>query len=983
MKSIKRNSIMVRVATLLLIVIFAQAAVFLGMTLFTNIVPDVERLTTESFIQSAEDRKKYIESIMVDRWSNVELFEQEITESYNTLLRANEGLDGEQKQEFMEASMPVLIEMIESSATTGGFIILDDATEDSDEYTAIRIQVKDESKMVSSENTLQLVNGDSSLAWAHQMEITNSWNEKIQLEDTTNTFFSSTLESINETGAHKTEGYWMVVPDREDEGSGILVYAYPLLDQDGKSIGVLGAEIHQDYLFELLPYGGFGEEKTIAYMLATIDINEQTKEEVIEPILVQKEVQRTAFPVREPIDASECELAGVAGTQGCLYSVNSQGNDLVTYTNKLQLYDTTPIYGKDNLFFVAVTGERNITQFSDEIRETLIITIVTSILIGIVMALIAGYRFATPISRLNNMVKAKKKETSIKLEKIGISEIDELSQAVEKLSESMIASSHKTDKIFDMLQLGVGSFEYVVGAEMVTISSSLRRILRIEGEGIGEFEVSEELFFKQLDEMMRELEEDMEETYKSPFEEEKWYQIQELIQDNSRLGIVMDVTKEVYEKRALNYERDYDMLTGIYNRLAFRRKANAIFMKGNLNNAAFIMFDLDNLKYVNDTFGHDMGDVYIKTAASIIQETFDNNAVVGRMSGDEFYVFMHHFEEKEDIQKYTDKLYKTLEERPIVLSDESEFRIRMSGGIAWYGIDSTNLDELIKFSDFAMYTGKHTLKGELRQFSRSVYQAESFMLSGKEELNRVLDNEFIDFVFQPIVSARTGEIYAYEALMRPDSKTLDNPLKLLQIATAQSKLWKIEKITFFKSISLFEKHKELFGKAKLFINSVPNQTLKEEEFEELELLYKERLKDVVVEIIESEQLEEEKYQYKLEKISSWGSMIALDDYGSGYNSDLGLLKISPDIVKIDRSLLTNIHVDVARQSIVSKIMAFCKQQGILILAEGVETKQEMEYLLKVDVDLLQGYYISKPKPLPDFDSTIIAGEISRVRENRH
>ncbi len=978
MNGIKRNSITFRVAILLLIVIAAQAIILVGAVFVTQIVPSVENLTTESFVQSAEDRRRYIESIMVDRWSNVELFEQKITENYNALLRTEGELGEEEKTAFLDESVPTLIEMIEKSTATGGFIVLNDAVEHSTEHTGVRLQVKDESAMISSNNTLQYINGDASLAWVHQLEISEQWKEDMSLQVEADSFMKRTMEAIDETGKTKSEGYWMVVPDSEEQLN-ILTYVYPLVDEEGRGIGVLGVEIHQDYLFSFLPYGGFEGEPTVAYMIANVETVEETSEKIITPQLVQKEVQEAAFPEGNAVAVQACELAYRGTERGCLDTAKIKEDDLVTYMNKLNVYEEVPIYGEDNLIFIAITGEDNLTRFSDELKELLTVTIGVSIIVGIVMAVIAGYRFARPITRLSSMMKDQSGE-KVKLEKIGIAEIDELSQAVEELRESIVASAHKTDIIFDMLQIGVGSFEYVVGDSTVTISSSLRKIMRIQEEEIDEFSVSKEVFFRRLDEMMQVRQEDMEETYKSPFEEEKWYQIQELIQDNSRLGIVMDATKEVYEKRMSTYERDYDMLTGIYNRLAFHRKAKAIFVKGNLKNAAFLMFDLDNLKYVNDTFGHDMGDVYIKTAASIIQETFDNKAIVGRMSGDEFYVFLHHFDTKEEINMYTERLYTILEQRPILLSDESEFKIRMSGGIAWYGVDSTNLDELIKFSDFAMYTGKHTLKGELRQFSKEVYLAESFMLSGKEELNRVLDNEFVEFVFQPIVNAKTGDIYAYEALMRPDSKTLDNPYKLLQIATAQSKLWKIEKITFFKAISLFERYAELFGQAKLFINSVPNQSLKEEEFEKLEILYKDRLKNVVVEIIENEQLDEEKYQYKLNKISSWGSMIALDDYGSGYNSDLGLLKINPNIVKIDRSLLTNIHVDVARQAIVSKIMTLCRQQGIMILAEGVETKQEMEYLVKIGVDLMQGYYISKPMPLPNFDNEMLVAEIEKFLE---
>ncbi|MEG2958091.1 MAG: diguanylate cyclase, partial [Christensenellaceae bacterium] len=176
-------------------------------------------------------------------------------------------------------------------------------------------------------------------------------------------------------------------------------------------------------------------------------------------------------------------------------------------------------------------------------------------------------------------------------------------------------------------------------------------------------------------------------------------------------------------------------------------------------------------------YGHDVGDQYIILAAQMLTRNMQKNAVVGRMSGDEFYVFLYDFESKNTVRELLKKTYASFENNMLVLPDGELFKLRMSGGIAWYGDETILHDELMRYADFAMYEGKNSVKGTVHEFDKEAYDNESFMLSGREELNKVLENKLADFVFQPIISTKTGEIYGYESLMRPRSKVLTSPLK--------------------------------------------------------------------------------------------------------------------------------------------------------------------------------------------------------------
>ncbi len=971
--NLNRNSIIIKVGTLMLMLVLLQAAFSAALIFGTGVSDTLEAFSSNLFIKSIQNRHNYLEGEMLNNWSNIDDYVDDVEGFYRHAVRIDEEYN-DQMHFFLDSSLDTLIDMLWSTGATGGFIIMDDANGES-VHTALYITNSNYSSNIQDNNALQIVYGSSEISKEHKIPLSNIWSYGMNLGETNECILRRPIYATTLTDNSEFWGYWHFAYAISGKDSA-LTYSIPIMDENSNPVGVMGIEVTQNYLYRHLPFDDFSDTGSYGYTFANIDTDTRT----VSPLMVQGTVQQSILG--EPGLGIPYSPIDSAMRDSGIYLLQNNIEDVAIYSEKLELYHSNTPFAGQEFHLVGITSLSNITSFSNEMDNTVMFMIIISAVFGVFFAYLVGYRFSRPIVNLSNKMMGFLGGEKISFSQVGIYEIDELSNAISQLNDTVLRSSHKTEKILDMMDIGVGSFEHIMGEKQVTISSALCGVMGFEPEEDAYYKrVDEASFFVALDKLKESPEPDFEETYLTGQFPESWHRITQFWHDAGILGVVMDVTKDVLERRAIKYERDYDMLTGIFNRLAFHRAAGDVFAKGNLKVAAMVMFDLDNLKYANDTFGHDAGDMYIKSAARYLNTTFTKNAVIGRMSGDEFFVFFYGFNAKEEIFEYLNTLYSRFENEPLALNDGTAFKIRMSGGIAWYGEDSTDFGELIRFADFAMYEGKHTLKGELREFSKEVYLAESFMHSGKEELNRVLDNEFIDFVFQPIISAETGEIYAYEALMRPRSEILNTPIKLLQISTAQSKLWKVEKITFFKTLSLYAKHQDLFGDAKLFINSVPNKGLKEEEYDEFERLYRNYLDKIVVEIIETERLDEEVLRFKLDKISSWGSKIALDDYGSGYNSDLHLLNISPHIVKLDRSIIADVHVDVSRQAIVSKITSFCKEQGIMLLAEGVETEKQMHYLIRSGIDLIQGYFVSKPMPLPTFDTTEIKGIVQKMRKD--
>ena len=175
------------------------------------------------------------------------------------------------------------------------------------------------------------------------------------------------------------------------------------------------------------------------------------------------------------------------------------------------------------------------------------------------------------------------------------------------------------------------------------------------------------------------------------------------------------------------------MTTSLPNRRAFYHKLHELFLNHDrLKKAACFMFDLDNLKYVNDTYGHDYGDAYLKAAANAFRSIESENVMTARLSGDEFIVFCYGFDSDYEIYGIRDRLQEALSESYCMLADGTHYKVRASGGISWYPKDADNPDLLIKYADFAMYTVKHSTKGTIGEFDMNTYRNDAVLVTGVE-----------------------------------------------------------------------------------------------------------------------------------------------------------------------------------------------------------------------------------------------------------
>lgn len=435
----------------------------------------------------------------------------------------------------------------------------------------------------------------------------------------------------------------------------------------------------------------------------------------------------------------------------------------------------------------------------------------------------------------------------------------------------------------------------------------------------------------------------------------------------SEVGLAEDMTTTVLEQQRIEHERDYDTLTGLYRRRAFDRACDALFQQPEkLGCAALLMMDLDNLKQINDTYGHDWGDQYIRQTGQCFAANTPANTICSRLSGDEFLIFFYGYQDQAQLRTQLELLSAALQRSVSILPNGKQLHISISGGIAWYPTDGHDLLTLKKYADFAMYQVKHSHKGRMCDFDIGSYHQEAYAAQTQQDFERLLQEELVSYHFQPICSARSGRVAAYEALMRVDLPTLHSPAQVMQLAHETGRLYEIERITVFHSSEIFQRMQAqglLQSDALLFINSIANVSLTVEDVEEYAQRYPELLKRLVVEITEQEDLDRACLERK-RNIPGFSGSFALDDYGSGYSNELNLLELSPRYIKIDISIVRGIDTDRDKQQIVSNIVAYAHARSMQLIAEGIETEAQLRTVIGLGVDLLQGYYLSRPAAVP-------------------
>ena len=403
-----------------------------------------------------------------------------------------------------------------------------------------------------------------------------------------------------------------------------------------------------------------------------------------------------------------------------------------------------------------------------------------------------------------------------------------------------------------------------------------------------------------------------------------------------------------------------DPLTGFYNYNGFLRQTEGIIALNPLKEnekVGALAIDIKNLSRINNDNGRAAGDNTIISVARLLNEVFSKGQIYSMGNGEMVAL--------EVVSGDNDPL-KVMEEREQQLNKKiTAFNKTLPAGRkkieVYYGTAEgtprtrNNYESLISVA-LSRKNGQKINIQKLNADGLTAAQMEEAKL-----VNEILDKNKINYYFQPIIDVRNGEIYAYEALMRVDTHPIIQPLVVIKYARLFNRLYDIEYATFHNVLDYINKHAaSIKSDAKIFINSIPGQRMKSKDMKEIAEKAKNFAGRLVVELTEQSEIDEKELNLLKNDYIKVGFETAVDDYGSGYSNVNNLLRYMPDYVKIDRALLANIQDSPQKQHFVRNIIEFAHDNNILALAEGVETAEEVETVIKLGIDLVQGFYTARP-----------------------
>lgn len=448
-------------------------------------------------------------------------------------------------------------------------------------------------------------------------------------------------------------------------------------------------------------------------------------------------------------------------------------------------------------------------------------------------------------------------------------------------------------------------------------------------------------------------------------------------------AIALHVTQDQVNKlnEELTYTSYHDILTGLPNRHYLKQELEKIKMQSDESNNQFalIFLDLDHFKNINDTLGHDIGDAFLQSVANILKTTLPSNSFITRIGGDEFVLVIRDFQDNAKLLLIINKLH--VEFRRELFIKGYSLRLSASMGIAIYPDDSTNIKELMKYADIAMYKSKAGGRDNFSFFTQELNTKIHDEVEIINDMQRAYyDGEF-KLYYQPQIDVETNKIVGAEALLRWEKAEglFIPPSVFIPFAESTGFILTLGSFVVQEGISMMRRLHEI-GHEKLVIsiNVSARQFQNSNLYEELyEVLQTNRVPSSMlgVEITESIMMKNSvKTLYALQEIKKLGASVYIDDFGTGYSS-LGYLKKFPiDILKIDKSFVDDIKADDENSAVLlNTILAMGKTLGLKVIAEGVEESYQYEYLKEQGCDSIQGYYFAKPMPESEFMALLKKG----------
>ncbi|MBG9943389.1 EAL domain-containing protein [Brevibacillus formosus] len=441
------------------------------------------------------------------------------------------------------------------------------------------------------------------------------------------------------------------------------------------------------------------------------------------------------------------------------------------------------------------------------------------------------------------------------------------------------------------------------------------------------------------------------------------------------LLVTRDVTDRKQSEETIHHLAYHDALTDLPNRRMYVQQLSKEMMQAKRfqSNLAVLFLDLDRFKDVNDSFGHDVGDMLLVEAAKRLQACLKPGDVVARLGGDEFTIMQNQLQDRSEATALAEQIMYQLQ-RPFEL-DGHVFNVSCSIGIALYPQDGDNPEDLLKRADTALYTVKSRGKNGYDFFDPTMEAKSLERILMENEMRKAIEQEQFQIYYQPKIDIATSAMTGMEALVRwvhpelgiippnrfiPIAEETGMILALgewiLKQACKQNKIWHDQGYTLKVSVNLSAR--QIYQKDLVeMIKDILQETNLSPNWLELE-------------ITESIFVKMEEATAVLQQIRDIGIQISIDDFGTGYSSFSYIKSLPVDTIKIDASFIRDIHHNQESQAIVKAIVTIAQSLNMNVIAEGIELHDQVAALKENGCDHGQGYLFSKPLPTHDFDQLL-------------
>ncbi|MCX8001201.1 MAG: EAL domain-containing protein [Anoxybacillus mongoliensis] len=456
----------------------------------------------------------------------------------------------------------------------------------------------------------------------------------------------------------------------------------------------------------------------------------------------------------------------------------------------------------------------------------------------------------------------------------------------------------------------------------------------------------------------------------------------QILNDDLEQKVAIRTRELTYVNEQLAYAANHDFLTGLFNRRAFVTKLEreVIRAKNEQHCLAVIFIDIDRFKHINDYFGHHIGDELIVQIGNILQEKTRPTDIVARQGGDEFTIIftpLHHIDE---LRRFVNDIV-SISQQPIAVQ-HLDMRISLSVGVAVYPYDGETGDTLMKHADMAMYRAKEQGKNQYQFFNGEMDRVILQKTTIETALHEAIEKKQFTLFYQPQFDVQTGELIGMEALIRwihPELGMI-SPSVFIPIAEETGQIIAIGEWVMEEACRQVKAWNEQMGRSfRMSVNISPKQFLKEKFVEHIDFVLQQTNlspNQLDLEITEGVAVFNEQYTIcKLQQLKQLGVCISIDDFGTGYSSLSYLRKFPIDRLKIAKPFIDGITEEKEDVAVVKAIIVLAKNLKLRVIAEGVETLQQMNILRSLQCDEIQGYVLGKPVPAHLFAKTYIENQL--------